>query len=194
MAVMKNGDGRPTIVLFDLDGVLVDFVRGTFAVHGKSLPPREVVWNYQSLLGFCGADDPAFWEPLSLPTFWSGLDPLSDGLALFRCVETALGHARLGLLSSGLCPGSCDGKRAWIGQHLPGYEPRAIFGTVKELLAAPCKLLVDDHDANVDAFRAAGGKAVLVPRPWNARRAETTGEGDFDVATVKAEILDLCQR
>lgn len=180
---------RQTIVLFDMDGVLADFVSGALTVHRASLPYTEIVWDFPTQIGFAGAGDPAFWRPLETPDFWATLPPCADGMEVFRRIEARIGRDRIGILSSGLCPGSCDGKRAWLDRHLPGYARRAIFGTVKELLAAPCKLLLDDHDPNVDAWRKCGGKAVRVPRPWNGGRAQPAC-GDFDPDGLVRAVLE----
>lgn len=180
---------RETFIFWDMDGVVADFVGGSLAVHGKHIPPAKVGWDFMTQVGFT-AGDPVFWEPLSNVAFWSGLAPLEDGLSLIRSVESEISSERMGILSSGLCPGSCDGKRAWLRQHLAHYEKRAVFCTVKEMCAAPCKLLVDDHEVNIDKFIAAGGRGVLVPRPWNRRSGETDGRGRFNVSRLMDEILD----
>lgn len=181
-------------IFFDMDGVLADFVGGALAAHGKTLDPAAVQWDFCSQIGFAGPGDPAFWSPLSNPEFWATLPPLPDGMELFRRAEAEFGAGRIGILSSGLCPGSCDGKRAWLKKHLPAYEKRAIFCTVKELVAAPCKVLVDDYEPNHDAFVAAGGRAVLAPRPWNRRR-ELTGEaGRFDPAVEFGHLRNVATR
>lgn len=175
------------LVFFDMDGVLADFVGGSLRAHGKTLPHAACGWDFMTQVGFAGGGDPAFWGPLSNTAFWAALDPLPDGMALFRLVEAMTG-GRVSILSSGLCPGSADGKREWLKRHLPGYEKKAVFCTVKEQVAAPHKLLIDDHEPNVAAFRDHGGPAVLVPRPWNHRRGETCPAGGFDAAAVAAEV------
>lgn len=176
---------RDVTVFFDMDGVLADFVGGTFRVHGKSIPIKDVVWDYPKDLGFpLGSADPAFWAPLGNARFWENLEPLWDGMRLFQEVANEIGPARIGILSSGLCPGSCDGKRAWLAKHLPGYEKQAVFSHNKRLVGGPGKILIDDHDPNVDGFRAAGGRAVLIPRPWNSAAAESDELGNFGVESV----------
>ncbi len=180
---------RPCVALFDLDGVLSGFVQGALAAHGKTLPPAEVEWDFCTQIGFNGPGDPAFWKPLQDHDFWFGLPVLDDGMAVFERVAAAIPKDRIGFLSSGLCPGSADGKRAWIKKHLPDWEKHLLLGTHKSLLAAPCKLLFDDYVPNVTGFRAAGGRAVTCPRPWNVRRGETCGLGRFDPAKLAAEIL-----
>ena len=62
---------------------------------------------------------------------------------------------------------------------------------MKHLLAAPCKLLVDDFDGNVDGWVAAGGAAVIAPRPWNRFRPATGADGRFGPDAVAAEVLRL---
>lgn len=177
---------RP-VVFFDMDGVLADFVGGACKAHGKHIPPAEVCWDFMTQIGFT-ASDSAFWDPLSNVDFWANLPLLSDGLALFRLVERVVGQNGIGILSSGLCPGSCDGKRLWLDKHLPGYGKRAAFCTAKEICAAPCKTLIDDHEPNAEKFRLHGGQAVLVPRPWNSRRSETCQSGMFDPDRLAEEL------
>lgn len=167
-------------IYLDMDGVLADFVGGSLKAHGKSIPPKDVQWDFMKQVGFNGGGDPAFWGPISNPDFWANLDVLPDGAELFRYLAEAVKVENIGILSSGLCPGSCDGKRAWLKKHFPELERTALFGTVKHMAAAPCKILVDDHEPNVEAFRNAKGKAFLVPRPWNSKAEHTDAEGNFE--------------
>lgn len=174
---------NPKIYL-DMDGVIADFVGGSLKLHGKTIPPKEIQWNFMNQVGFNGGGDPAFWKPLESPDFWANLDVLPDGEALFRYLVKAVGVEHIGILSSGLCPGSCDGKRTWLRRHFPALEKSALFGTVKHMAAAPCKILIDDHEANVDGFRAAKGKGVLIPRPWNSLSEHTNEDGHFNAEQV----------
>lgn len=172
---------RPA-VFFDLDGVLADFVRGSFRLHGRSVPLREVVWGFPALIGFTGADDPKFWEPMGRD-FWAGLDRLEDGFAFLRLVETIVPAERIGLLTSPCDTAGClDGKRDWVAKHLPDYRRRLFVGAAKELFAGPGKILIDDNDANASRFHDAGGQSVLIPRPWNARSHLCNDEGRFLVS------------
>lgn len=188
---------RPVTILFDMDGVLADFVGGALRAHGREpgvdLHRAAVTWDFPAQVGFpLGAADPAFWQPLHDPDFWERLEPLADGLALFALAESAFGVGQIGLLSSGVCPGSCDGKRRWLRRHLPAYEKRVAFLHAKEMVAAPCKLLIDDHEPNADGFTAAGGRSLLVPRPWNRRRSETCPHhATFDPSRLFDELTVL---
>lgn len=177
------------VLFFDLDGVLADFVRGALAHHGKSLQMADVRWDFPQQVGFGGTWAPEFWEPLG-ETFWAGLDTLRDGFELLGAAERLVGADRIGLLSSPCDTRGCaEGKRAWVARHMPDYRKRLFLGSAKELFAAPGKVLVDDHDPNCDRFAAWGGRAILVPRPWNARRGECCPAGGFDAAKVAAELL-----
>jgi hypothetical protein len=180
---------RRPVVFFDMDGVLCNFHQGAMAAHGINAPLHATEWDFVSAHGFGDIADPAFWKPLENPAFWENLEPLADGMELFEKVQWAFGSDRIGLLSSGACPGSADGKRAWLRKHLPLYERRLLTGEAKALAAAPCKLLVEDSQVNADAFTAAGGWSVLVPRPFNRRRAECRPDGSFDPLAILPEVL-----
>jgi hypothetical protein len=175
------------VVFLDLDGVLVDFVGGAFAHHGKSLPMREVRWDFPKQLGFEDAWAESFWAGLGYD-FWANLDWTAEGQALLAQLEGLFGD-RIALLTSPAKTSGCaEGKLAWIGRHLPKYARRYFIGPPKELIAGPGKILVDDHEENTRKFAAAGGRAILVPRPWNCRRHETDNEGRFNVARLAGEI------
>jgi len=65
-------------------------------------------------------------------------------------------------------PDCLAGKLEWIQTYLPGYLHRQYLITPRKWLCADRKtLLIDDSDDNVKSFREHGGKAILVPRPWN---------------------------
>jgi hypothetical protein len=169
----------------DLDGVKVDFMAGALAVHGRTLPPREIQYDFWHQLGMSAAD---FWKPMDR-AFWAGLPWHKEGKALLAGLEDLFGPQRVVILTSGGHPEAAAGKREWIEREVPHLAAAALIcGGAKAHVAAPGKLLVDDHDPNVTAWRVAGGPAVLVPRPWNSRRDETDDEGGFDVAAVLAEV------
>lgn len=165
-------------VFFDLDGVLADFVSGALSAHGATLPYRDVKWDFCSQIGFNGTNDPAFWAPMNY-NFWLNLGKLADGFELLGKVEQLVGKERIGILTSPSSnDGAVDGKLAWVKQHLPQYARRCIVTPAKELIAAPGKLLIDDHDGNVDKWEAAQGDSLLFPRPWNVARSV---EGSYDL-------------
>jgi len=65
-------------------------------------------------------------------------------------------------------PECLAGKLEWIHDRFPVWMHRQYAITPrKHLLARPDSLLIDDYQENTDRFEAHGGRAVLVPRPWN---------------------------
>lgn len=156
-------------VLFDVDGVIADFVRGAFKHHGVELDITKVQWDFPSQIGFAGREH-EFWNPLGY-FFWSGLPVLGDGKHLLAAVEEVAGLDRVSLLSSPCeTHGCCDGKRAWVREHFPRYSRKLFLGNDKSSLANPHTILIDDNEENCQKFIDAGGVAILLPRPWNHKR------------------------
>lgn len=172
-------------VFFDIDGVLAQFVRGTFEVHQRSIPMREVDWDFHRKLGFEGEKEKDFWAPLGFD-FWANLSVHDDGMALLRNVEGFFPKESIYLLSSPCDTFGCtEGKRAWVDKHLPDYKRRLFLGSAKKAFAGPTKLLVDDSSDNCKKFRDAGGHTVAPPRPWNSHACMMAdGEGNFDPGMV----------
>lgn len=177
------------VVYFDLDGVLADFVGGSIRAHGVADNPATTRWgDLENRLG-----PAAFWGPLGFD-FWSGLDIHPDGFELLEHVERIVGMERIGILTSPCDTDGCtDGKRAWVLKHLPDYYRRLFIGKDKSIHAAPNKLLIDDHDLNVDWFLEAGGWGVLIPRPWNRRHALVHPNVHFNVPAVLREVRYLLE-
>lgn len=154
--------------LLDMDGVLVDFVGGACHWHGKTNPYGKPgtagEWDVIKLIGM---EPEPFWKNLGRG-FWSGLDWMHDGKFILDVVEEAFGADNVCLLTSPCETDGCiDGKRDWVKAHMPSYSKRLLVGSAKEFCAGPDRLLIDDHPGNVTKFKAAGGSACLLPRPWN---------------------------
>lgn len=177
-------------IYFDLDGVIVNFVRGALTIHGKHLDPNDVQWDFASQIGFAD-DQAAFWRPLGFQ-FWDSLGIHVDGLELFRSVERfveSIGNGRISFLSSPCDTlGCCDGKRSWVKRTFPKYAKKLFLGSDKSEHADRSSILVDDYDRNVESFRSAGGFAFLVPRPWNSKRSQCVN-GNFDSSEVFGEFV-----
>lgn len=150
----------------DMDGVLVDFVGGALKLLGRTVddwPPGE--FNMAKVLDMPRHE---FWGALSGAEFWSSLRPTREAHALMATLETTFGSWELCILSSPTADPQClSGKARWLDRCLPEYRRRFLFGPEKRFCAGPDCLLIDDADQNVDSFRAAGGCAILFPRPWN---------------------------
>lgn len=154
-------------VFLDLDGVLADFVAGSFRVHNRTPHPIHT-WDYYTDWGLTAEQ---FFAPMGRE-FWAGLDKLPDADWL---VATVRGSAHDVAIATGPCltPGCIEGKRDWVEKHYPALAPRIVFTGAKHLLAHRGALLVDDSNQNVERFGSRGGWNYLWPQPWNRNAAET---------------------
>ena len=156
----------------DMDGVLVDFVKGMMGAHGLPDPYADGTFTSFYFDKAWGVKPEKFWGVANRP-FWANLDWTPDGRDILAELESRVASDDVCLLSSPCSQDGCvDGKLDWIKQHVPQFRRRFLFGPRKEFCAAPNRILIDDSEDNADAFAEAGGKCILVPRPWNRNRAE----------------------
>jgi hypothetical protein len=156
------------IVFIDMDGVLCDFIASAYQVHGKAYDKSTYPPGAWDIAGLWGISDEAFWKAIDKREeyFWGSLQP-------FQWMNEIFSEAReigesVKILSSPHHSEYCySGKFEWWKNRIPN-DFELILCKSKHLLAGPRRLLIDDADHNVDAWRAAGGKAVLFPQPWNA--------------------------
>ena len=157
--------------LLDMDGVLVNFVKGICAAHNRTDP-----YEQRHNLGFFDMDKiwqmPAhiFWEPTRSPEFWANLEPMKNADAIMEIVLDTFGPEQVCLLTAPTADiGNCvAGKHAWVMKHYPDFRKRILFGSAKQFCAHDQSVLVDDKDKNIEVFRKHEGVGVLVPRPWNS--------------------------
>ncbi len=167
-------------IFLDMDGVLVDFVRGAHDHHNLNCTPWPYppgVWDFVKHTGLSAAQ---FWSPLGFE-FWSELNWTPDGEEILSLVPDCV------LLTTPTLHIECPtGKMEWIRQNAPELYRRTVITATKEVCAHPNALLIDDADHNVDKWRANGGVAILVPRIWNSRHAECNNT----VEILRKEICD----
>lgn len=173
-----------TKVFLDMDGVLVDVVSGLWGLSG------DLHWPYDALRGaesYNLADVAEGWDQLWLragKSWWASLPPHRDAFEILSVLEKRFGEESIWVCTQPLNlteytdPVKWDwsdarerciaGKLQWLYRFMPRYTHRWVFvGEGKAHLASPNSLLVDDRQSHVNEFRAAGGKAFLVARPWN---------------------------
>jgi 5'(3')-deoxyribonucleotidase len=161
------------ICYLDLDGVLVDFVGGCCRVHDLPNPylKKSSLGNFRiDKLWGLGAGQ--FWEPLN-HEFWATLGWTEDGQEILEAVEELFDDVYI-LTSPSSNPEASSGKMEWVLKNIPNYTRRTILTGNKFLLAQKNRLLVDDHDKNIVLFEKYNGKAIQVPRPWNALNHKNT--------------------
>ena len=153
-------------VLVDLDGVLVNFVKGALAVHGKKLPYAETQWNFFDQIG---VEITEFWKPMDFH-FWATLEWFPGGQELLEGLISRYGYDRICFCTSP-CDTICsvEGKIEWIRRNAPAKLRRNYMITPVKQFAARGSVLIDDRPQNCYDVRDNGGKFVMVPQPWNLR-------------------------
>lgn len=161
------------IVFLDLDGIITNFNKPVCEKFNLPYPPQ--IYHFfpeirSQVNDFCDR------------SFWQNLEWMNDGRDILRAITDIFEPEKIYLLTK-MMPNAetASGKMIWIQNNLPLYSNRVILitlGVLKSLLARPDTLLIEDCDKYVDGFREAGGKALLVPRPWNRlhRQANRTNQ------------------
>lgn len=155
-----------------MDGVLADFIGGICDHHQLSNPYANGEylgkWAIDKHWGMTPSN---FWRNVD-DIFWANLNPTREAQWLVNFCINQVGIRDMCILTAPPefeYAAAIKGKRYWLAKHFArGANFNMLFGTAKMFCAAPTHILIDDADHNVDAFREAGGKAILIPRPWNS--------------------------
>jgi hypothetical protein len=146
-------------VFVDMDGVLVDFIKGLDQLTGRKGPYPPGEYDLTKVYG------PTIWLTLVNVgwRWWKNLDKTPESDAIMKTLNS---------YDSYICstptedPSCIKGKLAWIQLHYPHMVSRYVFTPRKSLLAAG-NILIDDSDMNCSDWTLSGGYSFLVPRSWN---------------------------
>lgn len=150
-------------VFIDMDGVLVDFVRG--ALTPDELAAYEKISKGKpSLWGFLGITEDEFWQRTIHPDWWFNLPQLPWCFQLMHIVDEHFPNAEVFFLTKPHSAPNCiPGKERWISEIL-GYDAgRVICTKHKTLFARSGSLLIDDTSWYIGSWNAAGGHGILFP-------------------------------
>lgn len=175
-------------ILLDLDDVCNRFTMSALWHVGCRVDPMDdrthpgggnydVVAIANQLYGYERFTKQKFWD--SFPQrFWATVPPSAEFPYLIGWCESLVGQENVCLLTSPTIDPDClAGKLEWIHNFCPKWLHRQfLVGPRKRFCAHSEALLIDDADKNVDEFRDWGGRALLVPRPWNSAAGLNTGE------------------
>jgi 5'(3')-deoxyribonucleotidase len=179
-------------ILLDMDGVIVDFVKGVCGLHGRTNPylngKNINEFGMDKIWGLSASD---FWKDCGYE-FWSSLEFSPEAESVISRVEECVGPENICLLTAPCATAGCiDGKREWVRKFMPAYSKRLLVGSSKEFLAAPGRLLIDDRNENVWSYVKASGPAFLFPRPWNDNhdlQGCWESELDSELGALKGEL------
>lgn len=178
-------------IFIDMDGVVADFTKAALALHSIEEDPWTKkdnlgVYSMEKLLNISTND---FWKKIDKATcsFWRNLPLTEDAESLMAIIRNSFEEDKIFFLSSPAMDPSCyKGKVEWIRKHYPKFERRLILTSHKYLLAREDRILIDDADKNINLWIAAGGKGIIVPRPWNSAYAAS----DKSVNIVLEQVIE----
>lgn len=131
----------------DMDGVLVDFIKGYFELTGK-----DISGEFHT--------DKTFWDPINKGgvDFWIDLEWTPDGKQLWDYIKKY--NPEL-LSSPSKANDSRVGKRLWVKRELPGSHLILRSAGKKQEFATPNTILIDDRPSNIEQWKDAGGITIL---------------------------------
>lgn len=186
------------LVFLDMDGVCTQWIPACLVAHKSDLVVADITGWMQDHLGVSSEE---MWAPIDAlgPEWWRDLEPWPWFSRLWDELNRVASEVVF-VTDPATSKHGVPGKKMWINKHVGGDEQSilhwhgkmsaasrsAIFTSRKSTLACiPNSVLIDDMTHHVDAFRAAGGKAVLFPQFWNEAQApEGVDVVDFVVSEI----------
>lgn len=174
--------------ILDLDDVVAGFGSTVVKKFGHPEMNKRDILEWDLVKYFVPEEERAsFWDKMDYD-FWFNLPIIKSGLKIYNFVKN---ESVIFCTSPIRTHGCIDAKIDWIAKYFPEHAMSFCITPVKHVLANHTNILIDDRESNVQEFIQEGGKAILVPAPWNSRRAETDDFGDYDPDTIIRELKDL---
>lgn len=167
-------------IILDVDDVLNSLTLHIMRYYGCNVGPFEysafptyvgydIMKAVEETGGFAPVDEGEFWDGVTSANLWRTAPVSPECHWLLDRASDLVGKDEVYLATTPTKdPQSHADKLHWIWDNLPTWIHRQYFITPRKwLLGKPGVILFDDHLANCINFREEGGKACLVPRPWN---------------------------
>ena len=157
---------KPYTIYCDMDGVLCDFDQGYKKLTGESTDEANAKgksYFWKLFRESVGENEKDFWANLPWQPggeeLWNYIKSSSPNILSAPAVDFNLPQDQQ------LNPEfnqAIQGKKEWISKHLNGVN-KEIFvpAPQKSTFATSKHILIDDMQKNIDAWRAAGGIAIL---------------------------------
>ena len=146
MGLEENEKVMDYKIYCDLDGVLADFELGYKKLTGIDLQVEK-------------PEGKELWDPISKAGvgFWAGLKWMPGGQQLWDYIKPF--NPQL-LSAPSREQSSRIGKHVWVKHKIPGTKLILRYAKQKQELATPESILIDDRQANIDQWEAAGGIGI----------------------------------
>lgn len=147
-------------IYLDMDGVLVDFVRGACELYNYD--PLMINKTVQEHVN---ASDEDFWNLIDSEgeAFWTELPMYRYAKTLVnRCQHKSKVIVLTDPSFGAFCYG---GKKLWMMKHFPDIP--VYMAAEKWRLARRGDVLIDDKPSNVRDFNNHGGHGIMFPQRWN---------------------------
>ena len=155
-------------ILLDVDGVLANFAEAASIIHGRSNPflKEENLGTY-SIEQIWGIPLEEFIRPFDV-AFWSHIPKMPDADLIVKLLKDAFGPKNICFLTKPVKTLGClEGKKFWLEKYYPDIP--WLFGRDKNFCSHTNSILIDDNETHCRDFIESGGRAFLIPAPWNKR-------------------------
>lgn len=109
-----------------------------------------------------------FWKGFTRE-FWATIPKSAECDHIIWICSNLVGNDNLFILTRPILHADCyAGKFEWVEKNLPDFmHDKLVPCAYKDICSKSETLLIDDSPKNVQGFIAAGGDAIMMPRPFN---------------------------
>lgn len=150
-------------ILVDIDGVLAATQQAIAKIRGIDFPNPWPVDQYHMGKVY-GITDEELWNGCD-ESWWANI-PQTDEAQHLMDLATSYSN-NVYLVTKPMHYGGASGKIVWIEKNFQMFANRYFITPCRHAMADDDTFLIDDSSENVDFFNQAGGRAILMPRPWN---------------------------
>ena len=159
MDLLQEDLAKAYDIFIDMDGVLTDFERRFEQFAGVT--PDEYMSQKTIQVGEKKANE-EFWNLVDKQIgvrFWAGMPWMPEGEKLYKYIKK---YKPTILTSPSREESSRIGKGVWVKRNMSGVPVKFGYGADgKAKFAGPNKILIDDREDNISAWKAAGGVGIL---------------------------------
>ena len=156
-------------IYLDMDGVCCDFVGGVLRLFKKDGRIDDWPKGQYDVAKVAGISEKDLWQSVDNAghEFWRNLKEEVWFKPLYSGLKKRADQGLYFLTSPSKHESCLAGKCRWLRDRFGDFFDEVVYTRHKQLLANADSVLIDDDPRNIEKFIKAGGKGILVPRPWN---------------------------